>query len=306
MISSIRYITHNELDKSKWDNCIETASNGIVFAYSWYLDAVCDNWDALVLNEYEAVFPITKKSKFGLNYFFNPIFALQLGVFSNQKITTGLVNQFLEAIPKKLKLVDIQLNFGNSVENQLFEVSNKKCQFIDLSSSYEEISKKYSTNLKRNLSKARKENCEIVLSLETENVIKLFKENRGETLKEMKDEQYKRLDSLLTQLKQRKLGKIYECLFENELVASACFSITNNRIIYIKGGSTPTGREVGAMHLIMDEVIHLNSSSNMIFDFGGSSIEQVARFNHSFGSTDYEYQRLYRNNLPFIVKLLKK
>ena len=74
MTSSIRYVAHNELDKSKWDDCIETASNGIVFAYSWYLDAVCDNWDALVLNEYEAVFPITKKSKFGLNYFFNPIF----------------------------------------------------------------------------------------------------------------------------------------------------------------------------------------------------------------------------------------
>jgi len=306
MTSSIRYITHNELDKSKWDNCIETASNGIVFAYSWYLDAVCDNWDALVLNEYEAVFPITKKSKFGLNYFFNPIFALQLGVFSNQKITTGLVNQFLEAIPKKLKLVDIQLNFGNSVKNQLFEVSNKKCQFIDLSSSYEEISKKYSTNLKRNLSKAIKQNCEIVLSLETENVIKLFKENRGETLKEMKDEQYKRLHSLLIELKQRKLGKIYECWFENELVASACFSITNDRIIYIKGGSTPKGREVGAMHMIMDEVIHLNSNSKFIFDFGGSSIEQVARFNHSFGANDYEYQRLYRNNLPFFVKLLKK
>ena len=122
----------------------------------------------------------------------------------------------------------------------------------------------------------------------------------------MKDEQYQRLHSLLIELKQRKLGKIYECWLENELVASACFSITNNRIIYIKGGSTPRGREVGAMHLIMDEVIHLNSNSNFIFDFGGSSIEQVARFNHSFGATDYEYPRLYRNNLPFFVKLLKK
>ena len=306
MINSIRYIAHNDLDKSKWDRCIEISTNGIVFAYSWYLDAVCDHWDALVLNEYEAVFPITKKSKLGLNYFFNPIFALQLGVFSNKKITTSLVNQFLEAIPKKLKLIDIQLNFGNSVENQLFEVSNKRCQFIDLSFSYEEISKKYSTNLKRNLSKARKQNCEIVLSVETENVIKLFKENRGDTLKEMKDEQYKRLHFVLIELKQRKLGKIYECWLDNELVASACFSITNNRIIYIKGGSTPRGREVGAMHLIMDEVIHLNSNSNLIFDFGGSSIEQVARFNHSFGALDYDYPRLYRNNLPFFVKLLKK
>jgi hypothetical protein len=306
MNSSIRYVTHNDLDKSKWDSCIESSSNGIVFAYSWYLDAVCDNWDALVLNEYEAVFPITKKSKFGLNYFFNPIFALQLGLFSKSIVNKAIIEQFINAIPKKLKLIDVQLNFGNYIDNQLFEISTKKCQFIDLSSSYEEISKQYSTNLKRNLSKARKQNCEIVLSVETDNVIKLFKENRGETLKEMKDEQYQRLQILLTELKRRKLGKIYECWLGNELVASACFSITNNRIVYIKGGSTEKGREVGAMHMIMDEVIHLNSSSKMIFDFGGSSIEQVARFNHSFGAKDYEYQRLYRNNLPFIIKLLKK
>jgi hypothetical protein len=159
MTSLIRYIAHKDLDKSKWDRCIEIADNGIIFAYSWYLDAVCDDWDALVLNDYDAVFPITKKSKFGLNYFFNPIFALQLGIFSNDKLTKSLVNQFLEAIPRKLKLIDIQLNLGNSFENQLFEISTKKCQFIDLSSSYEEISKKYSTNLKRNLSKARKQNC---------------------------------------------------------------------------------------------------------------------------------------------------
>jgi hypothetical protein len=122
----------------------------------------------------------------------------------------------------------------------------------------------------------------------------------------MKEEQYQRLHSLLTQLKQRKLCKIYECWFENELIASACFSITNNRIIYIKGGSTQKGRELGAMHLIMDEVINLNSNSNLIFDFGGSSIDQVARFNRGFGAEEYEYQRLYRNNLPYFIKMLKK
>ncbi len=306
MNNQIQYINHSDLDKSKWDECIEKSSNGIVFAYSWYLDSVFDNWDALVLNDYEAVFPVVKKSKFGLNYLFNPIFALQLGIFSKNEVTNSLVNEFISLIPEKIKLIDIQLNFGNRSDDNSFDISLKKCQFIYLSKSYEEISKKYSTNLKRNLAKARKNNLEIVLSVDNDNLIKLFRENRGDSLKEMKDEQYSRLNSILLKLKQRKLGKIYECWFENELIASACFSNTNNRIIYIKGGSTQKGREFGAMHLIMDEVIHLNSNSNLIFDFGGSSIEKVARFNYSFGAEDYEYQRLYRNNLPFFIKILKK
>ena len=306
MKTGIQYNTYNNIDKTKWDSCIENSSNGIVFAYSWYLDAVCDSWDALILNDYEAVFPITKKSKFGLNYFFNPIFALQLGVFSKNKVSEEIISQFLKAIPSKIRLIDVNLNFGNVYTGSDFESTEKSCQQIDLNQTYEEISKKYSSNIKRNLAKAKKNNLEIVLSIDVEQVVGLFKENRGGTLKELKEEQFERLKSVLTKMRENKFAKIYECWLGKELIASACFSICNGRIVYIKGGSSQKGRDLGAMHMIMDEVIHLNSGNNLIFDFGGSSIPQVARFNHSFGAVDYTYQRLYRNKLPLLIRLMKK
>lgn len=306
MTKELQYVKHDSIDKAKWDDCIKEASNGIVFAYSWFLDAVFDNWDCIILNDYEAVFPITQRSKFGLSYFFNPIFALQLGVFSKVELTKRITAQFIQAIPKKLKLVDIALNFGNKVDNQSFEITDRKCQFIDLTNQYNEISKTYSTNLKRNLAKGKKHQLEIRASDQSANISKLFKENRGESLKEMQEEQYQRLDVLLNEMKNRNLSEMYECWHEDELIAAACFSKTNGRILYVKGGSSPKGRQLGAMHFIMNYVIELHANSNLIFDFGGSSIEQVARFNHSFGAKDYLYQRLYRNNLPFFVKLLKK
>lgn len=309
-MDSIRYISHLDIDKEKWNSCIEASSNGIVFAYSWFLDATSEKWDAIVMNDYEAVFPITKKSKLGISYFFNPIFALQLGIFSKKVLNNELIQQFFDQIPKKLKLIDISLNFGNSVNKSIikkeFEVFDRKSQFIDLKESYEAISKSYSTNLKRNLSKAKKNKLKIVRSENVENVIEIFKENRGKTLNEMKSEQYNSLRMLINELVKRKKAVIYECWENNVMIASACFSITNNRIIYIKGGSTQRGRELSAMHIIMDKMIYSNSNSNLIFDFGGSSIEQVARFNYGFGSKDYNYQRLYRNSLPFFVKMLKK
>ncbi len=306
MKSDIKYVSYTEIDFIKWDACIENSLNGIVFAYSWYLKSVSDEWDALILNDYDAVFPITRKSKFGLNYFYNPIFALQLGVFSKVTLSNDLINRFINCIPSKIKLIDINLNFGNKLIDSSFDISDKSCQFIDLKDNYEIIFQKYSTNLKRNLTKAKKNNLEIVLSLNTENVVKLFKENRGGALKEITEDHYFRLNTLLAEMQKRKIGKIYECWLGKELIASAFFSITNNRIIYIKGGNTQKGRDLGAMHFIMDEVIHLNSKSNLIFDFGGSSIPQVVRFNHTFGANDYVYQRLYRNRLPFFLKLLKK
>ena len=66
--------------------------------------------------------------------------------------------------------------FGNKLIDSSFDISDKSCQFIDLKDNYEIIFQKYSTNLKRNLTKAKKNNLEIVLSLNTENVVKLFKE----------------------------------------------------------------------------------------------------------------------------------
>lgn len=302
----MRYIEHHEIDKAKWDDCIMKAPNGIVFGYSWFLDAVFDNWDALIWDDYEAVFPITKKSRFCINYFFNPIFALQLGIFSKVELTNNLMDQFILSLPKSLKLIDVSLNFGNYVDSQSFEITDRRCQFIDLSCSYDEIYANYSTNLKRNLKKAKKNHLKIVLSDNIDNVVQLFRENRGESLKEIKEEHYQRLYAVLDQFKQRKLSRIYECWIDNELIASACFSITNNRIIYIKGGSTLRGRELGAMHLLMDEVIRINSNSKLVYDFGGSSIEKVARFNGGFGVEEYTYQRLYRNNLPFFIKMFKK
>ena len=84
---NIQYVDHHQIDPTKWDCAVLQSPHPLVYGLFNYLNAVCDTqWDALIYNDYEAVFPITKKSKLGLNYFFNPIFALQLGIFSNQKI----------------------------------------------------------------------------------------------------------------------------------------------------------------------------------------------------------------------------
>jgi len=131
MIGQLKYISSNEIDNIKWDRCIDESLNGIVFAYSWFLDSVCSSWDALILNDYEAVFPVTRYSKFGIHYFFNPIFALQLGVFSKNVISEEVMLAFIKAIPSKIKLIDIQLNFGNilsflqSIQIILNEISIK-------------------------------------------------------------------------------------------------------------------------------------------------------------------------------------
>ena len=62
--SSVSYLQNKDIDKIKWDKCIDTASNGLIYAYSFYLDTMAKHWDALVMNDYEAVMPITWNKKF--------------------------------------------------------------------------------------------------------------------------------------------------------------------------------------------------------------------------------------------------
>ena len=55
---------------TKWDACIEKAPNGMVYAFSYYLNSMAKNWDALVLNDYDAVMPLTWNKKYGMQYLY--------------------------------------------------------------------------------------------------------------------------------------------------------------------------------------------------------------------------------------------
>ncbi|HEU0112812.1 MAG TPA: hypothetical protein VFQ73_18195, partial [Flavisolibacter sp.] len=61
----IQYYPGKSINKQAWDKCISNASNGLIYACSTYLDTMSDNWDALVLNNYEAVMPLPWRKKYG-------------------------------------------------------------------------------------------------------------------------------------------------------------------------------------------------------------------------------------------------
>src|SRR5687768_4350635 len=107
-IADIHFVTREEIDVVKWNACIDKASNGLIYGYSFYLDHMAKHWEALVLNDYEAVMPLTCNSKFGIHYLYQPFLTAQLGVFGDQ-VTTDLLETFLNSIPGKFKYWDIYL-----------------------------------------------------------------------------------------------------------------------------------------------------------------------------------------------------
>ncbi|MDA9093212.1 hypothetical protein N9J92_05085, partial [Polaribacter sp.] len=64
----IHIIERKDLDVDKYDACIADSVQSRIYAFSWYLDVVTDNWDILILNDYEAVMPLPWKQKYFLKY----------------------------------------------------------------------------------------------------------------------------------------------------------------------------------------------------------------------------------------------
>ena len=86
--------------------------------------AMVKHWDALVMNDYEAVMPLPHRKKLSIHYLYQPFLTPVLGVFG-KNISEQLVCNFLEAIPEFFKLWDISLNQSNLIPKK-FQLQVKK------------------------------------------------------------------------------------------------------------------------------------------------------------------------------------
>lgn len=303
----IRFTEYKNIDKKKWDACIDRSPDACIFVYSWYLDAVCDNWSALILNDYEAVFPLAAKSKYGINYLYQPYFTRYFGAFAKSAANNTLTSGFFNAIPEKFKLIDFAIHEGNGIKPEGYSKTQRKYQLLDLRDSYETLQKNYSDNAKRNIKKAVKKNFRIETGIAPESIIKLFKETKGEELGTFKPKDFKNLLTLMNVLVEQKKAETFAVYSsENQLCAAAFFMKNKKRFVYLKSGVSDYGRSNGAMHFLFDFFIRKYAGTDSILDFGGSSVETVARFYKNFGAKDCVYLQLKKNNLPRVVKWLSK
>ncbi|MHC1708514.1 MAG: hypothetical protein AB9842_13475 [Bacteroidales bacterium] len=303
----IRYLRHKEIDASKWDHCISHSVNGIVYAYSWYLDTVCDQWDALVEGDYDRVFPLTYRKKLGIRYLYQPCFSQQLGIFSNSHLTPSITDNFLDHVPPQFKLIEIQLNSYNEPAHAGFSIRMRPNLELDLILPYEELSKSYSQNLKRNLKAAGEEEWNINKENHITDIITLFRENRGKNIETLTEDDYRRLQILCTEcLRRQSLIVLTATDKKRNLHAGVMFIKSQHRIILLFSANDAYAREKGAMPLLIDRLIQEHSNSSYILDFEGSENPNLARFYASFGAKQFNYPFIHRDILPWYIKLVRK
>src|SRR5215216_511602 len=85
MRNEIEIIPSYNIDREKWDRCVNESSNAMIYAASAYLDHIADNWTGIVAKDYEQVMPVAWRKKFGIRYSYQIPFVQQLGIFCGKK-----------------------------------------------------------------------------------------------------------------------------------------------------------------------------------------------------------------------------
>lgn len=300
----IRHLKRNEIDIQKWNDCVMNSQQAKIFGCSQYLDVCFTNWSGLVLNNYEAVFPIAVSSRFFISYIAQPFFVRYFGIYnSSGKI---VISDWIEELKKLGQYFSFDVfNLEKEIYSE-FDAKEKVFQQLLLNREYSELRSNYSEGHLRKLKKIKPEDFEI----KELNNYKLFIDEFRKTVADKKlnysDSNLNTLLQLMTELPKH-FSVISKGVFHNnQVVAGAYFIRYKNRLLYLKGFRQMNGVNDGSMFYLFDHIIAESCNQNLILDFGGSNNTNVAQFFRGFGAEDSVYLHLEKNELPRLIKWLKK
>lgn len=300
----IQYLRHKEIDNEKWDRCIDSAPNGMIYAFSWYLDRLCPGWDALVEDNYTHVMPLPVRSKLGISYVFTPFFIQQLGIFGPDpgKIRTSA---FLNEIPLKFRLVDLKFNEMNQLPADYSSGSRRNNYILAIGREYESIRSGYNRNCKRNIARAESSGLKVGEAISAAEFARFILTNLEEQVREMDMASARQLEHIKDDcLRKGKAELVAVRDKSGEIHAAGSFLFHRQRLIFSVCASTPEGRDKQAMYLLVDSLIRKHAGRFEWFDFSGSEIKGVAYFNSTFGAKAVTYPMVHINRLNKIQRFM--
>ena len=301
----ITYVKRKDLDLEKYNTCIEKSNQSKVFAFSWYLDIVAENWSVLVYKDYNAVMPIPWKKKFFIKYVYPPFWLLELGVFSlDDKFDIQL---FFKALFSKFKFVETRLNSKNKLNISRKYLKDGQMQVLKLEDDYTSILSNFRKDRKKDLQRAFKNDLTEKWNDNPNYLITLFKNNVGKRTSNIIDKDYDNLQKLISTCIKKRVGEVLSIYDKNNNIVASGFFLKHKKEVTILVSSTDfKNRKNGANTFLIDRAIYKYQKNFKVFNFGGSSINSVAKYFSSFNAVTLIYQHLKINNLPFLLKIFKR
>lgn len=302
------YRTYKEIDKKKWDKCVLHAVNSLLYGQSFYLDAMADNWDGIVLNDYEAVMPLTWKQKWSIRYLYQPAFIQQGGIFFTKTLSPDQTNAFIDIAFQQFKFAEITLNFANEIKNipEKTQISQRNNFILDLNRSYDQLYDNYDPSFTKSLRRIRKFEMNYTETDNYVDIILLYKKLYGDRLPFFTSKNYLSFEKVCKKLSaEKKLIARMAKGKNDQLLAAVILLKDNNRFYNIISCITDEGKRLEANYFLYDRILHEFAGNPCLFDFEGSDVKGIATFYKKFNPENQSYPYIKHNNLPKLVKLFK-
>jgi hypothetical protein len=306
-MENIQYLLHHQINKIKWDDCINRSVNRLIYAKSFYLDAMAANWDAVVLNDYETVMPLTWKRKWGIAYLYQPAFIQQGGIFYTTELSATTIKLITDKAFEKFKFVEITFNYlNNSIDFKDAALSMRTNYVLTLSKNYGQISAGYHSSITKDLKRCRQFNLQYHFSEDFLNIINLYQELYQIRLPYFSKSDFINFLIICKKMQEENNLIIRKVIDLNgELLAAVILLKDNNRLFNIISCLTDNGKYKGANHFLYDKVIEEFCNSDYTLDFEGSDVKGIADFYRRFQSINQPYPFCKINRLNPFIKLFK-
>ncbi|MDD3107252.1 MAG: hypothetical protein PHP65_05610 [Bacilli bacterium] len=292
----IHFLSHDKIDKKLYDSTVESSPYKVIYAMSWYLDAVSPGWDLLMSEHYKYVMPLPVKKRYGIKYIITPFFCQQLGLFSSVEISESELQNFIKTIPSII--FSLQFNTGNRFTN--LKAKQRSNFVLPLNKSYELLQSAYNNNFLRCVKKAKKSDFIIEKEMLMEDYKTLLRENSPDPFIQKIAE---KMDSFVTQINKHVRFEIRNIKTKDQqMLSSVLFVFWEKRIYYLCPVSTQKGKDLFSMHYLLDNIIKEYSESDYVLDLEGSNIPSIARFYHSIGAKEEFYYLLEKPQCLFNLK----
>jgi hypothetical protein len=266
----MKLIPKEEINREKWDALVNRSSGG-VHAYSWWLDEISENWAVYTDSEYDAGIALPFTERAGIRTLYTPIFSEYLEWFGDKEFIPSLKTVLSENFHRGIFGVE---NFELDMEKELFPVQRLKHR------------KSISKMALRNIKKATDAGLELVWGDNFQDVFKCIESELCNRATGMTKKNFTRLKKSLIEANKRNFLKVVGIRKAGDLCGGILFLETKNLLYYVKGAVNSEYKSKGAIYLGMNEGIEYAFEKQLEFDFGGSRIEGVRRFNLQFGGED--------------------
>lgn len=291
----IKRLKYREIDFEKYSQCIENSVQRNWYAQKEILDELCENWELLIKNDYEAVMPIPIKKKWKQKFVIMPLFCQQLGVFSmTDDINTN--DEFYNYLNSNYLVVNYAFNSNNKFTSPV----NFRNNYLINSTDYPEQKKRYFKGRKSTVKSAQ--NC-IFKELEYSEDLRQFIDANNKGLS--KESDHKKFFNYINFLENRNYLKLFGA-FENETLLSLAIIISENDQLSLVAlvNNEKFLKKNGASFLI-DQILQKHIASKNV-NFMGGNIRNIEVFFKSFGAENIQFQYLQSSYKKLIFKFIQK